>query len=89
MRHRQTLTYDDLQSEARSRLRESDVTQAKMADWLDVNRTTIAKAVTQPGPKYQQLQMQVLEKLTGYEIEREEKVRFRVRRTDRTVPDHD
>lgn len=83
VRHGSKLSYDELQHEAHQALQESNYTQQEMADRLDVTRPSIAKAVTQPGPKFQQLQMQIIEALTDYDMVREETVRFRVSRKDR------
>lgn len=83
MRHRQTFTFEELQETAHRLLKESDFTQEDMADELGVTRTSIGKAVTQPGPKFQRLQAKIIETLTGYEVEREEDVFFRVWRKDR------
>jgi len=84
MRHGSKLSYDELQQEAREALQESEYTQQEMADRLDVTRPSIAKAVTQPGPKFQRLQMRIIEALTEYDMVREETVRFRASRNDQT-----
>jgi hypothetical protein len=82
MRHGAKLSYEDLQQQARAVLSESEWTQREMADELDVTRGSVAKAVTKPGSRYQQLQMRIVEKLTDYRIEREEEVYFRPLRED-------
>jgi predicted DNA-binding protein (UPF0251 family) len=82
VQHNQTFTYDELCAEAKRALDASDYTQQDMADRLDVNRVSVAKAVTQPGPKFQNLQMQIIEALTDYRMQREETVRFRAHRKD-------
>jgi predicted transcriptional regulator len=84
VRHGSKLSYDELQQEAREALQKSEYTQQEMADRLDVTRPSIAKAVTQPGPKFQRLQMRIIEALTEYNMVREETVRFRVSRKDQT-----
>jgi DNA-directed RNA polymerase specialized sigma24 family protein len=78
------LSYEELQEQARTALNESDWTQREIADELDVTRGSVAKAVTQAGPRYQQLQMRIIERLTDYRMEREETVHFRALRKDRT-----
>ena len=83
VRHGSKLTYDELQQEAHWALSESDWTQQELADKLGVTRTSVGKAVTQAGPKFQRLQMQILEALTEYEVERREHVEFRTWRKDR------
>ena len=44
---------------------------------LDVSRISVARAVTEPGPKFQRLQMQIVEALSDFEVERRERVEFR------------
>jgi len=83
VRHGSKLSYEELQEQARTVLNESDWTQREIADELDVTRGSVAKAVTQSGPRYQQLQMRIIERLTDYRMEREETVRFRSVRKDK------
>jgi predicted DNA-binding protein (UPF0251 family) len=75
--HGARLDYEELQETARCLLKGSDYTQQAMADRLEVSRISIARAVTEPGPKFQRLQMKVVEALTGFEVERQERVEFR------------
>jgi hypothetical protein len=49
-----------------------------MADRLDVSRISVARAVTEPGSKFQRLQMRIVEALTDYEVERFVQVEFRI-----------
>jgi predicted DNA-binding protein (UPF0251 family) len=83
IRHGSKLDYDELQQEAYRALSTSEYTQQEMADELEVTRAAVGKAVTQPGPKFQRLQMRILEALTDYEVERREHVVFRTWRKDR------
>jgi hypothetical protein len=83
VRHGEKLSYEDLQEQARAVLNGSDWTQREIADELDVTRGSVAKAVTTPGPRYQRLQMRIIEELTDYRIKREETVHFRPLRKDR------
>lgn len=76
MQHGTKLDYEGLQCEAKRTLDQSDYTQAAIAEKLGVARTSVAKAVTQVGPKFQQLQMRILETLTDFEVERREQVEF-------------
>jgi DNA-binding transcriptional regulator LsrR (DeoR family) len=76
VRHGSKLGYQELQEEAHQALSASDWTQQEVADELGVTRTSVAKAVTQAGPKFQNLQMQIIETLTDYEVERREHVEF-------------
>lgn len=79
MQHGTRLDYEGLQREAKRALDNSDYTQQAIAERLGVARTSVAKAVTQVGPKFQQLQMRILETLTDYEVERREHVEFLLR----------
>lgn len=79
---RKKLDYDELQRLAHAELQESEYTQQEMADELGVKRSTIGKAVTQPGPKFQRLQTEIVERLTDYELEMEREVHFRARRRE-------
>jgi len=83
VRHGSKLDYQELQEEAHQALSASDRTQQEVADELGVTRTSVAKAVTQAGPKFQQLQMQIIEALTEYNVERRESVVFRTWRKNR------
>jgi len=76
------LDYEGLQREAKRILDQSDYTQAALAEKLGVARTSVAKAVTQVGPKFQQLQMRILEALTKFKVERRENVEFLLREED-------
>jgi predicted DNA-binding protein (UPF0251 family) len=71
------LDYNELCEEAARLLRSSDYTQQAMADRLDVSRISVARAVTEPGPKFQRLQMRIIEALSDYSVERREYVEFR------------
>jgi predicted transcriptional regulator len=84
VRHGSKLTYDELQQQAHRALSESGRTQQDLADELGVTRTSVGKAVTQAGPKFQRLQMEIIEALTEYDVERREHVEFRTWRKDRT-----
>lgn len=76
------LDYGSLRKTAKEVLDESEFTQQEIADELGVARTSIAKAVTQTGPKFQQLQMRILETITDCEVERQEHVEFVLREKD-------
>ncbi|MCS4198178.1 hypothetical protein [Salinibacter ruber] len=83
VRHGEKLSYEEMQERAQNVLNGSDWTQREIASELDVTRGAVAKAVTTPGPRYQRLQMQIIETLTDYRMEREETVRFRSVRKDK------
>jgi len=82
VQHGTKLDYEGLQREAKRTLDQSDYTQAALAEKLGVARTSVAKAVTQVGPKFQQLQMRILEALTKFKVERRENVEFLLREED-------
>ena len=75
--HGAQLTYEELQETAHRLLKRSDYTQQQMADRLDVSRISVARAVTEPGPKFQRLQMRIVEALSAFTVERRERVEFR------------
>jgi len=87
VQHGTKLDYEGLQREAKRTLDQSDYTQAVIAEKLGVARTSVAKAVTQVGPKFQQLQMRILETLTDFEVERREQVEFVLREKSRADRD--
>jgi DNA-binding transcriptional regulator LsrR (DeoR family) len=76
--HGARLDFEELQQTAHRLLKESDYTQQEMADRLDVSRISVARAVTEPGSKFQRLQMRIVEALTDYEVERFVQVEFRI-----------
>jgi predicted transcriptional regulator len=77
VRHGSKLTYEELQEHAHTLAREAGDTYAEIAEALGVSENAVAKAVTTAGPKFQQVQMRIIEHLSEYEVEREETVRFR------------
>jgi predicted DNA-binding protein (UPF0251 family) len=83
VQHGTRLDYEGLHREAKRALDDSDYTQQAIAEKLEVARTSVAKAVTQVGPKFQRLQMRILETLTDYEVERQEHVEFLLREKGR------
>ena len=83
VRHGSKLDYKQLKDEAYQALSDSDLTQQELAEQLGVARTSVAKAVTQAGPKFQRLQMEIIEALTEYDVERRKHVEFRTWRKDR------
>lgn len=76
------LNFEELQETAHRLLRNSDHTQQQMAERLDVSRISVARAVTEPGSKFQRLQMRIVETLSDYEVERWVEVEFRLREED-------
>ena len=84
VRHGSKLTYEELCEEAHRLAKGSSLTYEEIADRLDVATVSVSKAVTQPGPKFQRLQMRIIEALSEYEVERREHVEFRTWRKDRS-----
>jgi predicted DNA-binding protein (UPF0251 family) len=76
------LDYDQLCQAAHRLLSDSDLTQQAMADRLGVSRISVARAVTEAGPKFQRLQMRIVEALSGVQVERRERVEFIIRRPE-------
>jgi predicted XRE-type DNA-binding protein len=87
VKHGTNLDYEGLQREAKRTMDQSAYTQEAIAEQLGVARSSVAKAVTQVGPKFQQLQMRILEALTDFEVERREQVEFVVREKSRADRD--
>jgi hypothetical protein len=87
VRHGSKLSYDELKEEAHQLARKAPDTYGEIADKLDVSENAVAKAVTTAGPKFQRLQMRIVELLSDYEVERREHVEFRTWRKDRKTND--
>jgi transposase-like protein len=83
VRHGSKLSYGELKEEVYQLAREAPHTYAEIAGKLGVSENAVAKAVTTVGPKFQRLQMRIVELLSKYEVERQEKVEFRTWRKDR------
>lgn len=83
VRHGSKLSYGELKEEVYQLAREAPHTYAEIAGKLGVSENAVAKAVTTVGPKFQRLQMRIVELLSDYEVERQEKVEFRTWRKDR------
>lgn len=71
------LDYEELQTEARKLVQDSDMSQSEIADELGVTRSIVGKAITlDPGPRYTKTQVRIIELLTDFDVQ--EEVRFRV-----------
>jgi hypothetical protein len=68
VRHGSTLSYEELKDKAHE-LAKDGPTYAELAESLDVSENAVAKAVTTTGPKFQRLQMRIVELLSDYEVE--------------------
>lgn len=62
------LNHNDLRKKAHG-LAKDGPTYAELAESLDVSENAVAKAVTTTGPKFQRLQMRIVELLSDYEVE--------------------
>lgn len=82
VRHGSKLSYEELKAEAYELASRSMLTYAEIAAKLDVSENAVAKAVTRAGPKFQRLQMRIVELLSEYEVERQEHVVFRTWKKD-------
>ena len=63
------LNHDDLREKAHE-LARGGPTYAEIAEALGVSENSVAKAVTTTGPKFQRLQMRIVEHLSDYEVEK-------------------
>ena len=64
------MSYQELCDRARLVLGQSSQTQRAIAERLNVAESSISRACTEAGPKFQRLQCQILETLTGLRIEK-------------------
>ena len=62
------LNHNDLREKARE-LAEDGPGYTEIAEALNVSEDSVAKAVTTTGPKFQRLQMKIVEHLSDYEVE--------------------
>ena len=62
------LNHDDLREKARE-LAEDGPGYDEIAGALNVSEDSLKKAVTTTGPKFQRLQMKIVEHLSDYEVE--------------------
>jgi hypothetical protein len=83
VRHGSKLDFHDLKEEAHRLARKAPETYAEIAAALDVSENAVAKAVTTAGPKFQRLQMRIVELFSNYQVERRKRVEFRTWRKDR------
>lgn len=79
------LNHQELQNLARWLTKGMSMAQKELAEELDVSPSTISRAVTTVGPKYQRIQLEIVELITGNTLRR--KVTFEV--VDRYDPDED
>lgn len=82
VKHGSKLSYEELKEKAHQLALDSSHTYEEIADQLNVSHDAVAKATTTAGPKFQQIQMRIVEFLSEYEVERYEHVEFRTWRKD-------
>jgi hypothetical protein len=68
--------YTELKRHAYHLARTDRRTYGELATELDVTENAVAKAVTTAGPKFQRLQMRIVELLSEFTVEREKNVHF-------------
>lgn len=81
MRAGQRLTYEDLRDEARKAVAAYEGTQTELAEHLGVNKSSISRAIREPGAHLASLQRRILTAVYP-EYEVEEQVTFQVRRAE-------
>ena len=62
------LTYEELKDKAHQ-LAKDGPTYEEIAEELDVTKSAVAQAVTTAGPKFQRLQIRIVELLSDVEVE--------------------
>jgi transposase-like protein len=67
--HKSKLSPEELKDEAYRLAQDSPLTYADIAEDLGVTENAVAKAVTMAGMRYKELQMRVVELLSGDEVE--------------------
>jgi len=80
MRDGSRLSFEDLREAAAEAVAASDQTQTDVADALGVHRSSISRALAEPGANWQQLQRRIIAHLTPYQIDR--KTYFKARRVE-------
>jgi len=80
MRHGTELDFHQLRVEAERAVKESSLSQTEIGRKLGVSRSAMSRALSETGSKFSNLQRQIVEYLTGYQVERQ--VRFKVRKPD-------
>ena len=71
------MNYEELRAEAARLVAESDKSQIKIGEELDVSSGAISRAISETGSKFANLQRRIIRLLTPYRVE--EEVTFRVR----------
>lgn len=74
------MDYEALCEEAARVVAESNYSQTKLADELEVSTGAMSRALSESGPKFSRLQRRILERLTPYRIK--EHVVFRAESHD-------
>lgn len=63
------LTHEELREEAHRLAKDDSRAYTEIAEELDVTKNAVAKAVTTTGPKFQRLQIRIVEHLSGGKVE--------------------
>jgi predicted transcriptional regulator len=64
------MDYEQLRAEAAAAVTDAAETQREVAMALGVAESSVSRALKEPGPKFQELQTRIIERLTPYRIER-------------------
>ena len=75
MRHNQRLDFEALRQEAAAAIEHSGQTRAEIARQLDKDRSSITRATKEAGPKFAQLQRDIIGLLTEYRVVEETQFR--------------
>ncbi len=78
VRHNQTLGFDALLEEAQAAFEASGLTQSEVARRVGRHRSSILRALQEPGSTYAAVQRDIIRALTDYEVSEEPE--FRVTR---------
>ncbi|MCS3662023.1 putative DNA-binding protein YlxM (UPF0122 family) [Salinibacter ruber] len=66
------LTHEELREEAHRLAKDDSRSYTEIAEEFDVTKNAVAKAVTTTGPKFQRLQIRIVEHLSDAEVEPQE-----------------
>ena len=62
--------YEKLLQVAQQAVDNAQVSQSELARQLDVHRSTVSRALSEGGPKFQDLQRRIIDRLTPYRVQR-------------------
>lgn len=78
MRDGTEMDYQELLSEAAGAVEASGKSQSEIGREIGVTSGAMSRALSEPGPKFQELQRRIIQHLTPYQVERQ--VTFKARR---------